>query len=166
MKLPIVRIKMFTVSIKEKNKVKQLFIHVLLPILLGGIIYISFRSKYLVLFSWSDEISISGFVNIIRNQLLPIKNYIPTWVIYSLPDGLWTYSFVSSFIVIWKNDSDKWGYWLLIPFVLSISYELLQYFKILQGTFDIVDFSTCLMASILSILIVEIIPKHHEKQNC
>ena len=139
--------------------------HVILPLLLGGLIYIAFRSKSLVLFRWFEELKISELTDLIRFYLFPFKNHMPNWVIYSLPDGLWTYSFVSSFIFIWNKDSNKWEYWLLIPILISISYELLQYFIIFHDTFDILDFFICLVASVLSILILKIIPKHHEKQN-
>jgi hypothetical protein len=59
---------------------KQALFHVLLPLLLGGFIYLAARPMSLTFvnyapFEWTKSL--------------------PNWVVYNLPDGLWSYSLLS-----------------------------------------------------------------------
>lgn len=117
--------------------VLQTFFHCLLPIILGGMIYVLFRPLSLKMFDWFELI---GLMDIILKMRDFSQNYLffPNWFYYALPDGLWTYAFTSSFMLIWGKSSTL-KYWLAIPFILSIIPELLQYFNLLVGTFDLYD---------------------------
>ncbi len=150
-----------------KNLLRQarlILFHVIFPLISGGIIYIAYRSKSLILFRWFDEIGISGFTNSIRDFLNHFKNHLPNWIIFSLPDGLWLYSFTSILLIIWEKDIEKIKFWLLIPFLAFSSYELLKILKILQGTFDLVDLFIYFLAFILSIINIELIPQVYAKK--
>lgn len=129
--------------------------HVILPLFVGGLIYISFRSKSLTMFNWFNTIGISGFTNSIRIFFNPMNNYLPSWVFFSLPDGLWVYSFSSSFIIVWDENFKVARLWLVIPLLTGCFAEILQLFKIIPGTFDSIDFLICLCASFLSKIIVQ-----------
>lgn len=65
---------------------------------------------------------------------------ITEWVRYSLPDGLYSAAYILIIDAIWKNDNRliKFIIILLIPTV-TISSELLQYFGLVKGTFDMYD---------------------------
>ena len=130
--------------------------HIILPLFIGGLIYLSFRSTTLNMFKWFELLSLSNFINSLRETLYPIKSILPEWTIYSLPDGLWVYSFSSSFIIIWNEDFEMAKPWLIIPLFLGAFAEIFQYFKILPGTFDLIDFFVCITASILSIYFVKL----------
>lgn len=130
--------------------------HILLPIFIGGLIYLSFRHTTLNMFKWFELMSLSNFINSIRETLHPIRTILPNWIIYSLPDGLWVYSFSSSFLIIWQDNLNAVKYWLLIPLLLGTFAEVLQLLKILPGTSDLIDFFVCIIASILSILFVKL----------
>lgn len=134
---------------------KTTTIHVILPLIIGGLIYISFRSLSLRLFSWFELIGINTFTSFIRNTTYPIKNYLPHWIYFSLPDGLWVYSFSSALLILW-GDQFKFGrYWLIIPLIFGAFIELAQKIKIFPGTFDIIDFTFSIMALALSIIILK-----------
>ena len=140
-------------------------IHVFSPLIVGGGIYISFRSMSLRLFEWFEIIELKTTISFIRNIIHPFKNELPTWTYYSLPDGLWVYSFSSALIILW-GDQFKFGkYWLIIPLLFGAFIELAQKIKIFPGTFDIIDFTFSIMALALSIIIVKPKIQTNETQN-
>lgn len=122
-----------------------------LPLLIGGLIYVLFRPLTLKMFNWFEYIGLLGSILEMRSDF---QNYIlfPDWFYYALPDGLWTYSFTTSFILIWRHSSSL-KYWLTIPLSLSIIPEILQYFNLLTGTFDINDLFLQIFGFFLSILL-------------
>lgn len=130
--------------------VLQTFFHCFLPIILGGMIYVLFRPLSLKMFDWFEFI---GLMDIILKMRDFSQNYLffPNWFYYALPDGLWTYAFTSSFMLIWGKSSTL-KYWLAIPFILSIIPELLQYFNLLVGTFDLYDLLFQLFGFFISFL--------------
>jgi len=124
--------------------------HCVMPTLFGGMIYVLFRPLSLRMFDWFEFI---GLMDAILFMRAASQNYLllPDWFYYALPDGLWTYAFTSSFILIWgKNSSLK--YWLAIPLFLSLIPELLQCFHLMVGTFDWNDLFFQLFGFISSII--------------
>lgn len=124
--------------ISLKNKTFQILLHVLLPIYVGGFIYILFRSKSLVMFDWFEAIGILDFIQTLRNYFIGIKGNVPIWVYYSLPDGLWTYSFTST-ILLFESNWKVLKFWLLVPFLFGPLIEIFQLFRLFPGTFDPLD---------------------------
>lgn len=140
-------------------KIKLSLIHVILPLVIGGLIYVCFRSLSLRLFDWFEIIGLNSFLLSIRNLTYSFKTDLPLWVYFSLPDGLWVYSFSSALIIFWDNDFKKFKLWSLIPLVLSVLIEILQVFDFFPGTFDFID----LIFSIMGLLISKIIINHKLK---
>jgi hypothetical protein len=58
-----------------------------------------------------------------------IKNY--------LSDGLWAYAFISCILIIWDRKINP--LWILITLFISVLFELLQRFHLLNGTGDVLD---------------------------
>lgn len=143
---------------------KIIFIHVTLPLILGGLIYISFRSLSLRMFNWFKWCEIDFFTSIIRDLIHPLKNQIPSWFYFSLPDGLWIYSFSSALLIYWNNDFKKVKYWLLIPFASGILIEILQGFKLFHGRFDFLDLLFSTLGLLLSITIIDSKFNKYDKQ--
>ena len=134
---------------------KLIFLSIL-SILLGGVIYIAFRSSSIILFKWIDYIVLIDPVENLRIVTLPYKEYLSEWFLYSLPDGLWMFSYSCIVLVIWKRKITKYSLlWLLSLPMISILFEVLQYYNYFNGTFDIVDIFFFLMGSLLPILINE-----------
>ena len=96
--------------------------------------------------------------------MIPFKNHIPSWAYFSIPDGLWVYSFSSALLILWGDQYERGKYWLLIPIFTSNISELAQGIKIFPGTFDIIDFTFCMIAFSLSIMIVTPKIQKNEKQ--
>jgi len=145
--------------------IKMTTIHVIFPLTIGGLIYISFRSLSLRLFGWFEFTGINTFTSFIRNSTYPIKNYLPSWIYFSLPDGLWVYSFSSALLIIWGDQFSKVKYWLLIPLLFGVIIEFAQGLKIFPGTFDIIDFTFTIMALALSIIIIKPKTQTNEREN-
>ena len=126
-----------------------------LSIFFGGVIYIAFRSSSITLFRWLYNIPvIDDFVKNLRITTFTYKEYIPDWFLYSLPDGLWMFSYSCIILIIWKREINKYSLiWLLILPILSIMIEFLQYYDYFDGTFDILDIVFFIFGSLFPILI-------------
>lgn len=133
------------------ERLRPYLVHVIIPLIIGGLIYISLRSKTLRFFYWIDKIGFSDSVNEIRATAYPCKEIFPNWVLNSLPDGLWVYSCTSFYLIIWKDQINKAKYWLLIPLLFGCFVELAQAMKIFEGTYDPIDLFFGVFAIIISV---------------
>lgn len=126
----------------------------LLPLIIGGFIYIIFRTETLLMFRWFKFLNLDNEINIIQN----LRNiyFFPNWFIYNFPDGLWIFSYTALSLEIWRHSLNKQNvFWVLcIPFVAILS-EFLQFFKIISGTFDFIDIIFYLIGVILPFYILK-----------
>lgn len=137
-----------------KKIIKDIALHVLLPICIGAFIYILFRKESLTVFLWLDKASLSGTVMILRDAIAGYKDKMPALVLYSLPDGIWVYSATSLMLIIWK---ENWKHimvlpWILIPLFLSIGAELLQLVHVVEGSFCLYDMAFYLIGFISPVI--------------
>ncbi|WP_412851020.1 hypothetical protein ACL0VS_08535 [Chryseobacterium sp. PMSZPI] len=136
-----------------------------LSILLGGFIYIIFRTEKLIMFDWFEYLNLSEEINIIRN----FKNVysFPNWFIYNLPDGLWIFSYTAISLEIWKHSIIKQNiFWIFSIPIIAVLSEFFQVFKIVPGTFDFTDMIFYLLGTFSACFIsIKIIfkTKKHEK---
>lgn len=126
---------------------------VFLPVLIGGSLYVTFRSKTIRLFDWLERIGLEEILHGFRSIIIPYKKDIPSWIYYSLPDGLWVYAFASALIIYWNQEIEKVKYWLLVPIVSGTFLEIAQGLNLLQGTFDFLDLAFTILPLILSVTI-------------
>lgn len=141
---------------------KPVLLHIVTPLLVGGMLYIAFRSNKLIMFKWFEVMNLSDCTNQIRDLLNPLIHYMPKWVFNSLPDGLWVYAYSSSYMLYFRGRAWKDNYWLFFPFLFGSVAELAQSMKIIAGTFDYLDLIFCLLGSIVSITL----NLKNEKQIC
>lgn len=118
----------------------------------GSMIYLLFRSKSLNIYLWSKALGISSFIDSLRACVG--KWEIPDMVIYSLPDGLYCAAYILLIDAIWNNNNGiiKYIFISLVPFATIIS-EILQYYGLVKGTFDIYDLLCYLLPTIIYITI-------------
>lgn len=120
-------------------KTKQL-INPFLVFLLGVIIYLLFRSESIRFFDYLTYVKLDKPISNIRSFMLPLTKFIPDWIIYSLPDGLWLLSFSLIISEIWnKKDNLHFWFWILLFPFTAIIWELGQAFHVFSGTFDWID---------------------------
>jgi hypothetical protein len=140
------------------SKSHHFCLFVLLPILIGGLIYILFRSDKLLMFYWFKTIGIGQPIRFLRNTDFIKNSNVPNWIKYSLPDGLWIFSYVSSMILIWNYKISKISViWIFILPVIAVSSEFGQLFKVVPGTFDINDLAIYLFSTLLPIVLFKYI---------
>jgi len=133
---------------------RQLFFGHLLTLLIGGLIYLAFRTDSLLMFKWFSAASIDTPIELIRGMTLTAKNSLPDWFLFSLPDGLWIFSYTSLVLLIWRNKINRENFfWIAIIPILIILSELGQLFNIVPGTFDLIDVLLYSLGAILPILI-------------
>ena len=133
---------------------KQIVLGHLFTLTFGGLVYILFRQDTLKMFSWFDSFNLLEVLTEIRFFTLPLSEHLPHWLLYSLPDGLWLFSYISVLLVIWGNTISKQNiYWLLLVPVIAIFSEIGQFFKVISGTFDIIDLIFYIVGAVLPIFI-------------
>ncbi len=135
-------------------KYNKLIFGSLFSLILGTTIYILFRSSTLKVFSWLDLLRVNILDSKIRKTALSISEHIPDWVLLSLPDGLWLFSYVCLMLYIWKNTINVQNlFWISIIPAIAIASEIAQCFGILQGTFDLMDLLMYIFGGALPLLI-------------
>ena len=82
------------------------------------------------------------------------KAFLPDWLLFSLPDGLWVFSYVSLILLLWDNRLNGYNsFWVfLIPF-LAIASEFGQLLGFVSGTFDITDLIFYILGTTLPIIL-------------
>lgn len=145
---------------------KRIFLGSIVTLFLGGCIYILFRSSSLKMFTWFRLIGIDDFINITRLQSLSIANHLPKWIIFSLADGLWIFSYINLILVLWNYViSSRNIIWIgLMPTISMIS-EIGQFFNLVPGTFDIIDLFFYATGTVVPFIIYrnKIVLLYHEK---
>ena len=80
-----------------------------------------------------------------------------SWVLYNLPDGLWTFAFTYALLLIWKKEEGTQALvWVSIPLLLALGFEFGQFFSYLSGSFDIKDVIAYFIGFLLSLALQEI----------
>jgi len=101
------------------------------------------------MFKWVSAFSLDTPIEYLREATLTVNQHLPDWFLFSLPDGLWVFSYTSLTLLIWGGNINKRNiFWVfLIPFI-AISYEMGQLFNIIPGTFDALDLIFYIMGAI------------------
>lgn len=115
---------------------------------MGGMVYVLFRPMNMLMFEWFDSV---GLLKFICRMRIETTFLLPNWVEYSLPDGLWIFSYSLYIGSIWNFRLNKSvPFLILLPFI-SIIDEFLQIFNLVPGTFDVLDICAYILASVLGI---------------
>jgi hypothetical protein len=116
------------------------------------------------MFKWFGFFGIEDSIQAIRTYAYVLKSEIPSWVYFSLPDGLWAYSFSSAILIHYNNDRKQANFWLKVPFFLAVMLEIFQSFQWFPGTFDFLDLLFSIIGFFLSKIILIRLIKRSEKQ--
>ncbi|MBR0497216.1 MAG: hypothetical protein IJJ71_13720 [Treponema sp.] len=136
----------------EKQDCKRLFFIILSVLLLfaGGMIYLNFRLHTLQMFSWLKFI---GAENLFRQKEFKNDSEFLSFLIFSIPNGLWSLSAIILFGEIWRESKKSFLFYTVLFSSANILFEILQLFRWISGTFDYLDILVLLISVILGILI-------------
>jgi len=108
--------------------------------MLGATIYILWRKDTLLVFSWIQSIGFSEWVDQMRMWSQGILPWIPEVLLYSFPDGCWTYSYTAAMQLVWRSSTDIAGsVWILGGIAAALCAEFGQKLGIVPGAFDWID---------------------------
>ena len=129
---------------------QKLWWHVLTPIAGGTAIYVLWRSPTLLVFRWLETMHLNGVVDMARHIALPIRGFIPKWVLYSLPDALWVYSLMYYMRIVWSGVASRIAWvWISSGLSLIVAAEIGQALEVIRGRFDVYDLLACSAAGML-----------------
>jgi hypothetical protein len=149
----------------SQNRYAGLIIPGTSAIFLGGMIYLLFHSSEHVFFSWIRSSGLDNWLNLTRNRSLGIGQHLPLWILYSLPDGLWAFSYALFIAGIWwKSGSWLKYFWITTIPALIIGCELLQYNGIIPGTFCLQDLTFEMLGIIAGIALAIKTTKFHNHE--
>ncbi len=125
--------------------------HFILPIAIGTLIYLVYRPLHLNIFTWVGYVGLYDAVLLLRQMQSFV---VSEWVIFSLPNGLWAYSFIFMLMVVWGKSSSVWKtFFIVVVIVLSVGSELGQLFGMVSGTFcwgDVFTYSLGMVVGYIS----------------
>lgn len=113
---------------------------VVLPLVVGGLIYILLRTDTLLMFQWADALSLTIPISRGRAAAAPLLPWVPGFVLFSIPDGVWVFSATAFFARLW-HDGPLWArmLWIGMAPAMAIGGELGQLVGLVPGTFDVLD---------------------------
>jgi hypothetical protein len=125
-----------------------------LAVISGGLVYVFFRPGEPLFFTWADEIGAGNLLPHIRRFTLPLIDFIPNWILFSMSSGLWAFAYALIIASIWSGSKSglRFFWFATIP-ILVFGYELLQLTDILPGTFCLLDLAFGLAGIIIGIRI-------------
>ena len=135
--------------------VRQWIIHVVSPLILGGMIYIVYRPTTLMMFGWIDFVGMSDLVAEIRIVAPHFSNnFFSDLVIFSLPHGIWVYSLTWSYLLIWgSKKSIEVTVWVFSGIITGVGGEIGQLVGFIGGTYDATDVIVCVLCGIIPIIL-------------
>jgi hypothetical protein len=106
------------------------------------------------MFKWFDKLMLTGAITAIREYSFPFGHKLPSWFLYSLPDGLWIFSYICFMLFVWRQkiNMNNLFWFALLPMIAILS-EMGQLLQIVPGTFDIIDFVFYVAGSFLPFVI-------------
>lgn len=135
-------------------KRKTYILFSVLLILIGELIYIIYRPLTLYMFRAFEQIGLLDNIIFFRaSRLFPPIGTVPEWVVYSLPDGMWLLSYMFAMEFIWNNDGKfiKLLFIWIMPIAIII-HEFFQLMRLANGTWDINDLTSYIIAIIIYLL--------------
>jgi hypothetical protein len=125
----------------------RFWLHAALPLILGGLVYVLFRRRELVLFEWLSFLHLDEVVRAARDLVAPVRGALPSWVLFNLPDALWGWALGGFMGCVWREGSPRArAVWIGLGAAMVAAFELLQAPGVLPGTFDWVDLAVSCVA--------------------
>lgn len=135
------------------------------PIIAGILIYIFFREDVFLYNKIFQLFKIDIFLENIKGETFMKKISLPSWIKYSLPDGLYIFSISNYFLIL---NSNKIG--ILIGFLFLTALIIIEILQLIfgkyffwLGTYDIMDILFYITGYTLSLILFKKNKKYHFK---
>lgn len=112
--------------------------HVVVPLAIGMAIYLFWRSREIHVFPRLAALGLDAPISAIRAFVAPSRAYVPKFVLFNLPDALWSYALGAWLAGAWRSGAAK-ASWLTGGAAVVIAAEGLQGVGVVPGTFDPID---------------------------
>jgi len=137
-----------------RSRVSFILLHVVLPLLVGGLIYACWRDYTLPMFRWFELMGVGPFVQQLRITMTPLQAGLPSWVEYSAPDAMWVYALTAFMALVWKGTNFRVrAIWISAGLLLGAGSELGQLAGFVPGSFDAWDLFLCVLAGVLALVL-------------
>jgi len=111
-----------------------------IALIAGGFIYMFLRPAPAVFFTWLEPVGLESLLRSSRTFTLKLTPFLPGWLIYNLPQGLWAFAYTLIITGIWgRHRSAVALFWLATIPLLTLGFEGLQYAGLIRGTFCLND---------------------------
>ncbi len=145
---------MSLMPINQKKQFGLFLFLVLVPLAVGTFIYLIFRKDTLYVFQWVEFIGLKEEILSLQQYVNPMTTYLPNWFLYSLPDGIWVFTFTVVLCWIWhKNKTIERKYWVVLPLLLGVTGEIGQYLNLVQGVYCNYDMLSYLFSGFFALAI-------------
>ncbi|AKF09126.1 hypothetical protein DB32_006275 [Sandaracinus amylolyticus] len=127
-------------------------LHVILPLIVGGAIYLGWRDGSLLGWRWADALGVREVASALRGSLRATDIVLPEWALFSLPDALWVYALTWALSRVHaESDVKERALALFVPLALGPGAELAQLARVVPGTFDVLDLALTTVALVAAI---------------
>jgi len=140
-------------NLNREKLIKQSILIASISMFIGCFIYIFLRPV--------EALGVKELVSHLR-IIKELREYttqyrLSNWILYSLPNGLWTFSYSLIIFSIWLGVRTKEAtIWLVTIPIVGFTYEIFQYLDIIKGTFCTDDMIYSLIGILLSFSIIKI----------
>jgi hypothetical protein len=137
----------------RRNWVLFVALHVLTPVIAGGMIYVRWRDTNLLMFKWLRVLRLETAVSWLRAGAAEPSGW-SYWLAYSLPDGLWVYALTALMVFLWRDARSPMKFlWPSLGLLLGAGSELGQLAGVVPGSFDVIDLVVCLFAAVAAMVL-------------
>ncbi len=133
---------------------KMVYLLAFTALIIGGSIYLLWRPTTIRIFHLIDMAGLGFLVEKIRAYSEGMQYIVPQWVLFSLPNGLWAFSYTLLITYVWVSQKTvlKYFWYATIP-IICFGYETLQFMKVISGTFCHQDLFFCFTGVIFGIIL-------------
>lgn len=125
-----------------------------LALLLGGIIYVVFRTSEYTFESWIQALNFHKWSGSARINVFVQRLFLPEWFVFSLPHGLWAFAYAIVITGIWTGSRSRLRYfWFASIPILVLGIEILQIPGFLPGIFCFQDIGLGITGLVLGMII-------------
>lgn len=107
-------------------------------LVIGGLTYLLFRPCTLLMFRLVDALGAMTILGDCRAWASGAEAWLPEWVVYSLPNALWSTAYILTVEALLAPSRNKVAIAGIMP-IAGVVTEWLQAAGVLGGTFDVLD---------------------------